>query len=93
MPRPFLLLAVALAISVPPIVAVEPITITVYPDEPIGELRAIWNYFGTDEALTVLTPEGQHLLGELRALPGELVSDLLADPARCARQQHDIVFE
>ncbi|WP_221029175.1 GH39 family glycosyl hydrolase [Actomonas aquatica] len=49
--------------------AAQPVTtLTVHTDEPIGELRPIWNYFGYDEALTTLTPEGQHLLGELRAL-------------------------
>ena len=68
MPRPFLLLAIALATSISSFAAAEPVTITVYPDEPIGELRPIWNYFGTDEALTVLTSEGRHLLGELRSL-------------------------
>ncbi|EDY85199.1 Glycosyl hydrolases family 39 [Verrucomicrobiia bacterium DG1235] len=35
---------------------------------PTGELRPIWNYFGADEAGTVLTPEGQHLLHELNQL-------------------------
>ncbi len=48
--------------------AADPIAITVHADEPIGELRPIWNYYGYDEALTTLTPEGQHLLGELRQM-------------------------
>lgn len=48
-----------------------PVTITVFPHETIGELRPIWNYYGYDEALTTLTPEGQHLLGELNRLTDE----------------------
>ncbi len=48
--------------------AQEPIEITVHANERIGKLRPIWNWFGTDEALTTLTPEGRHLLAELRAM-------------------------
>ena len=42
-----------------------PVTITVDARTTIAELRPIWNYFGYDEALTTLTPEGRHLLNEL----------------------------
>ncbi|MDQ8204033.1 hypothetical protein [Pelagicoccus sp. SDUM812003] len=44
------------------------VEMTVHADKPVGTLRPIWNYFGADEAGTVLTPEGQHLLGELNKL-------------------------
>lgn len=43
-----------------------PITISVDAESNVGELRPIWDYFGCDEALTMLTPEGQHLLRELQ---------------------------
>lgn len=36
--------------------------------QTIDELRPIWNYFGADEAGTVLTSEGKHLLKELNQL-------------------------
>jgi xylan 1,4-beta-xylosidase len=42
--------------------------IVVQADRPTTELRPIWNYFGYDEALTTLTPEGRHLLGEVNKL-------------------------
>jgi xylan 1,4-beta-xylosidase len=48
--------------------AQRPVSITVDAETTISELRPIWNYFGYDEALTTLTPEGQHLLGELTAM-------------------------
>lgn len=35
---------------------------------PTTELRPIWNYFGYDEALTTITPEGKHLLAEVNKL-------------------------
>jgi xylan 1,4-beta-xylosidase len=44
------------------------VEMTVQSDRPTTELRPIWNYFGYDEALTTLTPEGKHLLGELNHL-------------------------
>ena len=47
----------------------EPLRVTVHADRPAGELRPIWNAFGYDEALTTLTPEGRHLLGELVGCP------------------------
>lgn len=48
--------------------------ITIYADQPNGKLRPIWNNFGYDEALTTLTPEGEHLLAELARLhPGQPV--------------------
>ena len=42
--------------------ATAPVEIAVHLDEPIADLRPIWNYFGYDEAGTTLTPEGRHLL-------------------------------
>ncbi|HEX7070039.1 MAG TPA: hypothetical protein VF190_04510, partial [Rhodothermales bacterium] len=42
-----------------------PVTIEVDADSIVSDLRPIWNNFGYDEALTTLTPEGRHLLGEL----------------------------
>lgn len=45
-----------------------PVDIVVRADRPTTELRPIWNYFGYDEALTTLTPEGRHLLAELNKL-------------------------
>jgi len=44
---------------------VDPIVIEVDAEKNLPELRPIWNYFGYDEALTTLTPEGKHLLNEL----------------------------
>ena len=44
------------------------VAITVHADRPTTTLRPIWNYFGYDEALTTLTPEGRHLLGELNKM-------------------------
>jgi xylan 1,4-beta-xylosidase len=52
----------------PGFTASGPVKVTVHADRPTTELRPIWNYFGYDEALTTLTPEGQHLLGELNQL-------------------------
>lgn len=49
-------------------VLAEPISVTVHVDQPIEELRPIWNYFGYDEAGTSLTSEGQHLLREINKL-------------------------
>ncbi len=46
----------------------QSVAIHVNADQPIGELRPIWNYFGADEAGTVLTAEGKHLLAELDKL-------------------------
>lgn len=55
--------SLALALQADPAV-----TMTVRADRPTTELRPIWNYFGYDEALTTLTPEGKHLLRELNEL-------------------------
>jgi len=44
------------------------ITIEVDAGKNISELHPIWNYFGYDEALTTLTPEGKHLLNELKKM-------------------------
>ncbi len=44
------------------------IEMVVHPDQRAAELRPIWNFFGYDEALTTLTPEGRHLLRELNEL-------------------------
>lgn len=46
----------------------RPVEIFVHAARPTTELRPIWNYFGYDEALTTLTPEGKHLLSELNRL-------------------------
>ncbi len=52
-----------------PVFANDPaVEMTVRADRPTTELRPIWNYFGYDEALTTLTREGKHLLGELNRL-------------------------
>ena len=52
-----------------PVFANDPaVEMTVRADRPTTELRPIWNYFGYDEALTTLTREGKHLLGELNGL-------------------------
>lgn len=45
-----------------------PVMVEVEADKTISELRPIWNYFGYDEALTTLTPEGEHLLKELKKM-------------------------
>lgn len=73
LPRPrHLILAVLLASGGIGLRATaEAVTISVFPDDIIGELRPIWNYYGYDEALTTLTPEGQHLLAELNALTAQ----------------------
>ena len=49
------------------------VEMVVHADRPTTELRPIWNYFGYDEALTTLTPEGKHLLGELNKMTDEPV--------------------
>lgn len=49
------------------------VEVVVHADRPTTELRPIWNYFGYDEALTSLTPEGKHLLGELNKMTDEPV--------------------
>ncbi|MEO6003096.1 MAG: beta-xylosidase [Opitutus sp.] len=56
------------ALSVPLFSAELPVKVVVKADHPTTELRPIWNYFGYDEALTTLTPEGKHLLGELNKM-------------------------
>ena len=45
-----------------------PVTIVVDAETTTSELRPIWNYFGYDEALTTLTPEGGHLLNALKRM-------------------------
>lgn len=45
-----------------------PVDMVVHADRSTTELRPIWNYFGYDEALTTLMPEGRHLLRELNEL-------------------------
>lgn len=60
-----------LAASLP--AAERSVEMVVHADRPTTELRPIWNYFGYDEALTTLTPEGKHLLGELNAMTDEPV--------------------
>ncbi len=44
------------------------VTVDVDAGTTVSELRPIWNYFGYDEALTTLTPEGQHLLNALKQM-------------------------
>jgi xylan 1,4-beta-xylosidase len=56
------------AVLAPVVRADRPVDIVVRADRPTTALRPIWNYFGYDEALTTLTPEGRHLLGELNQL-------------------------
>src|SRR6188474_3220066 len=51
-----------------PLHADPAVDIVVNAGKTTSELRPIWNYFGYDEALTTLTPEGKHLLGELNKL-------------------------
>lgn len=51
----------------------RPVEIVVNADRPTTELRPIWNYFGYDEALTTLTSEGKHLLGELNKMTDDPV--------------------
>lgn len=45
-----------------------PVTINVDAETTVSDLHPIWNYFGYDEALTTLTPEGNHLLNELKKM-------------------------
>lgn len=47
------------------------VPVTVHADQPVGEIRPIWNYFGYDEAGTTLTREGRDLLARLDALSDE----------------------
>lgn len=63
-------LLVSATLLVISVAADEPQTVEIEVDatKVIGELRPIWNYFGYDESLTTLTPEGSHLLDELRTL-------------------------
>ncbi len=62
-------LLVAALLTAPCLLAVNSeVEIQVHANQPIGELRPIWNYFGADEAGTVLTSEGKHLLRELNKL-------------------------
>lgn len=61
------LLAAALLAAFP-LLADPPVEMVVHADRPTTGLRPIWNYFGYDEALTTLTPEGRHLLAELNKL-------------------------
>lgn len=49
------------------------VEVVVNADRATTELRPIWNYFGYDEALTTITPEGKHLLGELNKMAEEPV--------------------
>jgi xylan 1,4-beta-xylosidase len=68
MKLPHALLLAALAVAGLPLRADPPVDIVVHADHPTTELRPIWNYFGYDEALTTLTSEGRHLLGEVNKL-------------------------
>lgn len=61
------LLALGALIALP-LRADPAVAMVVQADHPTTELRPIWNYFGYDEALTTLTSEGKHLLGELNQL-------------------------
>ena len=65
-----LLALVLTALAIAPAILSDdrPVEITVHADQIATELRPIWNYFGYDEALTTLTPEGRHLLRELNKL-------------------------
>lgn len=54
-----------------PALAANPVPVTVHTDRIVGELRPVWNGFGYDEALTTLTPEGQHLLREVNKLSAD----------------------
>lgn len=64
-----LLSSLGLAICSAAVLASDPaVEMSVHADRPTTELRPIWNYFGYDEALTTLTTEGKHLLGELNRL-------------------------
>ena len=56
------------ALSGPLLGADRAVEVVVNADRPTTELRPIWDYFGYDEALTTLTPEGKHLLGELNKM-------------------------
>ncbi|MDQ8185150.1 hypothetical protein [Pelagicoccus sp. SDUM812002] len=53
------------------LLAKDAVEVSVKADQPLGELRPIWNYFGADEAGTALTDEGQHLIKELNKLSDE----------------------
>ncbi len=63
--KTFLPPALCAALAASALAATTPVNMLVRADQPAGELRPIWNYFGYDEALTTLTPEGKHLLSEL----------------------------
>ena len=45
-----------------------PITITVHADQPRGDLKPIWRFFGADECNYAYMTNGQKLLGELGQL-------------------------
>jgi xylan 1,4-beta-xylosidase len=55
------------------VLGAQPVPVTVRVDQPVGEIRPIWNYFGYDEAGTTLTREGLDLLGKLNAIAEEPV--------------------
>lgn len=62
-------LVLCITALVAPLVAAEPpVEIVVNADRTITEPRPIWNYFGYDEALITITPEGRHLLGALNEM-------------------------
>jgi xylan 1,4-beta-xylosidase len=61
--------ALVLALLQTPSLRADPaVDIVVHADRPATGLRPIWNYFGYDESLTTITPEGRHLLAELNKL-------------------------
>ncbi len=45
-----------------------PVTITVHADQPLGEVKPIWRFFGADEPNYAYMKDGQKLLGELGQL-------------------------
>jgi len=50
-----------------------PVTIEVHADQPRGELKPIWRFFGADEPNYATAPDGRKLLGELGALAPQKV--------------------
>lgn len=76
-PSLFLLLALGIVSSVHLFAAEAtgsfPVTIQVHADQPVGELKPVWRFFGADEPNYATMTNGEKLMGELGQLrPDEI---------------------
>lgn len=67
----FIVVAAVLVPGGEPVLAKDetfPVTIRIYADQPVGELKPIWRFFGADEPNYATLPNGRKLMAELGQL-------------------------